>query len=367
MKRGHKKEIDTSLWLPDDMWLEIFRHTFPDVRDTKASLGLALKTRNTSRRLRALIDREFFAKVKEIDCPVSRALYRNAEKLLLFTGAKSLSLGYTSSTALYATARKMTWLEKLQLANCTPGMKSDELGAFTQLTALSILTPTLAHSFAVCDLTKLECLALNRNYSIKDCDLLYLTRLKQLVLSDCHFITGVCFKSLENLQHLHIRHRSAISCVAWEIIAPRLRSLYIKGSDSHLSDNALTKMTNLQSLILNDTPTITGPALCQLTQLVTLSLEGISTFIRDEHIATLRQLRTLCIVSSVGITGSFIRPLAHTLKMLVLEQPLPLFPDLICLSQLKSLGYYHAGKRTTEELKTMALLRERGVVIVTQT
>ena len=319
--------------LPDDMLMEILLFTFHDVANNTKVMRDAINTRETSLRLRWLIDRYILSVVTELKDD-SVLIEMDDDDLALFTGLQTLRV-----SRLYNVFRddnvviRVSKLTDVGLTRVSPHLRLLEVygDLFTDV------------GFAT--LSKLEELVIMENNVLSDKGLGELSQLKRLEIKGKSNLDGTSFKNLASLKSLYLYDNESIETKALLFLSRSLIDLTIKYKTLLSYDPGLSTMTKLESLTISDPKIIRMPSFCSNQSLLVLpGLTQIKLFnvseITNEGLANLTRLRVLDVDYGTRITCSGTRPFVNTLEELRIdkdftdapEECMALFPKLKLVS-----------------------------------
>jgi len=248
MKRTYdSNESVVTINLPDEMWLEIWRHVFPEMYFYREEMREALNARHISRHIRSLLDTQLFAKLDAFSGDALDAV-RDTE-LLLFKGVGQLVVGNSKWSVTGAILCRMRWLKSLVLIS-DRSLSLLDLMDLRQLTSLCLYEPTETHRRSLVALTQLESLSLTQNCVIGDTDILSLTRLVRLCIVSDKRVTGSCFSGLRSLKRIELGTVTRVSDAQLLSVASTLKSLELSRY-SNISNNYLLQYNRQTKTILH--------------------------------------------------------------------------------------------------------------------
>ena len=330
MKRGYEDEDDDDddivltvaqlEHLPDEIIVEILMFIFPDIAtDMKGTLA-AFSFRETSMRMKRLIQHNLFDTVTMLGEPISSEitdamlfLFRNVKKLYLRGGCQITEDGLS----------RMTGLELLEINHdrfmCDCGAitkyKCSTIQALTNLRSLT-LVETMMDNECLITLTNLAELNLHDEENIDDVGLAHLSSLKKLDINECHSIRGSAFINMTQLESLSVSCCDYFSVDYLPIISKSLTTLdYVDVHD----DLVIRQMTALKKLLLNgNMGGVTDEGLSRLTNLTSLNLSD-NEFITGRALSSMRQLVKIDLTNNTLITAEALRPSRESIEVLVLS------------------------------------------------
>jgi hypothetical protein len=158
-------------------------------------------------------------------------------------------------------------------------------------------------------------------------------------------ITPVALAKLTRLTHLRLRRKYDSALDANKTLlqsVPHLRTLEISGTDTMIERDAFTRLTRLDSLVLEDS-FMTANTISRLCNLTRLEILGYSA-IADDQFVMLTGLRSLSVCNARYISGCFSGKTLHTLTSLTelsVKGCVITAPSITCLTQLQSLKLHN--------------------------
>jgi len=318
--------------LPDDVLMEILLFTFHNVAIDAKVMREVINARETSVRLREMIDRYILSVVTELsDNDVLMAM--EDDDLALFTGLQVLIVSRAQYN--YIDGKKLTRLSRLTdtgLGHVASHLKSLEVHGVI-FTDVGIST-----------LSNLESLVIAKNDVISDKGLDGLSQLRRLKISRKSKLDGSCFNHLASLESLHLYHNKSIETEALLFLSHNLRRLTIEGKTLLSYHKGLATMTTLESLTISNPkednrPHFDDQCLLALPGLTDLKLYGVRT-ITNKGLANLTGLRVLDVQYETQITFSDSLPFGTTLEELWINQAFTPVPEE-CLAFFQNLREVH--------------------------
>lgn len=191
---------------------------------------------------------------------------------------------------------------------------SDTVGKMTNLTSLILWSNRKVMDIDIMKLTKLKKLDLCANYCITDISLASLTNLTKLCLADNNFIRDWSLMKLTNLTHLDLSGNDIITDESvlklYKLKTLYLASYFVKVPSYNITRASIEKLTNiidlslkysyingdisttLKSLNLHGNPAFSNNSLTKLTNLTSLTL-GPTSSITVDAIVSLKSLEIL--------------------------------------------------------------------------
>lgn len=345
--------------LPDELIVEILLFTFPHTGNYFAETLAAFRLRETSTRMKRLIECNLFDPVTVLRNHISDTitdamllLFRNVKKLYLRIGC------HITSNSL----SQMTGLELLQITGDNCGSlypkldyKCETIRALTNLRSLT-LSETGMGNECLATLTNLVELNLYDEGKITDNGLAALSGLKKLTLGAYCSISGSAFRYLPQLENLSISY-----CFQFDIhYLPLLsKSLVAFDYDASLDDEIIGQMTTLKKLSLKNDNCVTDEGLKKLTNLTSLNLSD-NTRITGQALSSMSQLTELNLINNKLITVEALEPSRKSIEVLMLGNSLISIASLFSFPSLRKVSIENYSP-TEEEEELIELLYKEGV------
>lgn len=371
MKRGYDDDDDDDIvltlaqleHLPDEIIVEILMFIFPYVAiDMKGTLA-AFKFRETSARMKRLIEHNLFDTVTILSDLVSGEvtdamlfLFRNVKKLYLRGECRITDDGLSRMTGLEVLHINHDSLLRESQATTTTYMCST-IQALTNLRSLT-LVETMMDNECLITLTNLLELNLHYEENIGDVGLAHLSGLKKLDINECRSIRGSAFINMKKLESLSVSCCDYFSVDYLPIISKSLTTL------DHLDvydDLVIRQMTALKKLLLNgNMGGVTDEGLSRLTNLTSLNLSD-NEFITGQALSLMRQLVKIDLTNNTLITAEALGPSRESIEVLVLSGS-SIMP-IASLSFFPKLRKIRIGQcdPTEEETKILYRCIEQGI------
>lgn len=370
MKRGYEDDDDDLVLtvaqlehLPDEIIVEILMFIFPDIATDMEGTLAAFRFRETSVRMKRLIEHNLFDTVTILPDLVSGEitdamlfLFRNVKKLYLRGECRITDDGLS----------RMTGLEVLHInhddsflreSQATTTYMCSTIQPLTNLRSLTLVETRMDNECLI-TLTNLVELNLHFEENISDVGLAHLAGLKKLDIHECHSIKGSAFISMTQLESLSVSCCNDFSVDYLPIISKSLTTLdYLDVYD----DLVICQMTALKKLLLNgNMGSVTDEGLSRLTNLTSLNLSD-NEFITGRALSSMRQLVKIDLTNNTLITAEALRPSRESIEVLVLSGS-SIMP-IASLSFFPKLRKIRIGQcdPTEEETKILYTLIEQGI------